>query len=229
MLTILSTEGRLGKYSPDPMVFLGWVALCLFEGITVGVYLFLSSGRVTDPLVFTYPFIWVNASIWAVGRRRAPPTTANRRLVARLIAGGYFLVLAFFGGILAFEGMGSPGVSTHWSLPPGYGPQVVLSSPQVQLLFVPYKVVGYLALAYLVYTVLLDTFSSALTGVVGIFSCVSCTWPILGTFLTTLFGSTSMVVSVASNQPYGASTVVFLSAVALLTWRPGSGPPMSGR
>lgn len=229
MVTRRSADGRLGKYSPDPIVLLGWVALCLFEGITVGVYLLLSSGRVTNPLVFVYPFVWVNASIWAVGRTRPPTTTANRRLLARLIAVGYFLVLAFFGGILAFEGMGSPGLTTYWSLPPGYGPQVVLSSSLFQFLLVPYKVVGYLALAYLVYTVLLNTFSSALTGVVGVFSCVSCTWPILGTFLSTLFGSTSMVVSVASNQPYGASTVVFLSAVALLVWQPGSGSSVSGR
>lgn len=83
-----------------------------------------------------------------------------------------------------------------------------------------YKVVGYVTLAYLVYTTVVDATRTAVSGVIGLFSCVSCSWPILGTVATSLFGSGSAVVTGALRQSYGLSTLVFLSAVALLYYRP---------
>lgn len=210
----------LGNYDLNPRYLIGWGALCLLELLTLVVYLGMSRGQITNPLVFIYPFVWVNVGIWAIGQTSTPSTGAKRRFVARLIGGGYFLGLAFFGGVLAFGGSEALSITSYWTLPPGYGPLVVISSPLFRLVLEPYKLVGYFALAYLVYAAILDTFGKAARGILGVFSCVSCTWPILGTFLSSLFGSTSVVVTAASTQPYGASTVVFLSAVALLTWRP---------
>mgnify|MGYP000365615809 CR=1 FL=1 len=84
----------------------------------------------------------------------------------------------------------------------------------------PYKEVGYLALAYLVYVTVLDAAGAAVSGMVGLFSCVSCTWPILGTVAAGLFGGTSALAAVALGHAYGLSTLVFLSSVGLLWWRP---------
>ena len=77
-----------------------------------------------------------------------------------------------------------------------------------------------LAPSYLVFVTLLDVNGSALSGALGFASCVSCTWPILGTAVTALFGGGSILATVATNQPYGLSTFVFATSVGLLVWRP---------
>ena len=65
-----------------------------------------------------------------------------------------------------------------------------------------------------------DAAASGLAGFVGLFSCVSCTWPLLATVFTGIFGTASAAASIVTGQPYGASTVVFLASVAMLVWRP---------
>jgi hypothetical protein len=84
----------------------------------------------------------------------------------------------------------------------------------------PYKLVGYLALAYLVYATVLDAAGTVVSGSLGLLSCVSCTWPVVGSLVTSLFGSGSAVVVAATTWPYDISTAAFLATVALLTWRP---------
>jgi hypothetical protein len=178
---------------------------------------------VADPLTFGWvllqPFVWINVGLLAVLTTRPPPTSARRRYVGLAVAVGYFLLLSYFGGLLA-GGMGSGFVGVNWTLPPGYSPRLFYDGVLLSLTLEPYKVAGYAALAYLVYVTVLDAAGAALSGVVGLFSCVSCTWPILGTVLTGLFGGASAVAGFATGQPYGASTLVFLSAIGLLYWRP---------
>ena len=86
---------------------------------------------------------------------------------------------------------------------------------------IPYQVVGYATLAYLVYARVLEATGTAITGLLGLFSCVSCAWPVVGTAVAAVFGSGSAVYAFALAESYGLSTAVFVSAVALLTWRPG--------
>jgi hypothetical protein len=128
-------------------------------------------------------------------------------------------VLGYFGGLYGISN-GTVPLYIDWSLPPGYGPAVLYDGTVLRIVLEPYKVVGYLALAYLVYRTVLDTASVALSGVVGLFSCVSCMWPVLGMVATSIFGSGSVVAAFALDQPYGVSTLVFLSAVALLYYQP---------
>jgi hypothetical protein len=113
----------------------------------------------------------------------------------------------------------SLGARIAW-LPPGWGPTLVYSGSALTVSLFPFKVLGYAALAYLVTATVLDTANAGLAGLLGLFSCVSCTWPVAATVLTGVFGGTSAAASVATNQPYGLSTVVFVSSVLLLTWRP---------
>jgi len=108
-------------------------------------------------------------------------------------------------------------------LPPGYSPRLFYDGGVISLTLAPYKVVGYGALAYLVYVTVLDAAGTALSGVVGLFSCISCTWPVIGTIAAGVFGSSSALATAAMNQAYPLSTLVFLSAVALLWWRPRVG------
>lgn len=196
------------------------LAVLSTEALLVVGYVLVADVRIEDPTVLVYPFVWINAAVWAVLRTAPASTCARRRAVAMTVAGGYFVVLAVFGGLVAVGVPVSSGVDVYWGLPPGYGPRVILGLDPVRVILEPYKLVGYLALSYLVYAAVLDAAGVAFRGIVGVFACVSCTWPILGTLLANLFGSTSVAVAVATNQPYGVSTAVFLTAVGLLVWRP---------
>lgn len=211
----------------DRGTLLRWGVILNVEAIAVLAYLLVADVTVTAPRFLLYPFIWINIGLWAVIRTTPPPTTRRYRLLAVGAAAGYFLVLAYAGGII------SPGHFFHGhshgtalrvqvaGLPPGWGPGLFYSSGLLSISVVPYKLVGYLALTYLVYATLLEAAGAAMGGIIGLFSCVSCTWPVLGTVLTGLFGSTSVVATAAQSAPYELSTLVFLSAVGLLVWRPG--------
>ncbi|MFB6124710.1 MAG: hypothetical protein ABEJ59_01960 [Halanaeroarchaeum sp.] len=193
--------------------------LVVAEALLVGTYVATTSARITDPVVFVYPFVWIDASVLAVLAFDGPSGTRRQKAVAGVLGVGYFIVLAYFGGLV---GPGSGGVPLHvnWGLPPGYGPAILANGDTLMLVVEPYKVVGYLALTYFVYATVLDAVAGALSGLLGLFSCVSCTWPILGTVATSIFGSGSAVAAFALSQSYGLGTLVFLTALGLLYYRP---------
>ena len=205
---------------------LGIVAAILWiETLIVGWYVLYEPVRITDPLVLVYPLVWIDASLLALWVTDAPSASRRYRWLGGVIGVGYFLVLAYVGGLVslghALHGHAHAfGIVVHWPLPPGWGPTVTYAGSLIGLSIVPYKLLGYATLAYLVYVTVVETAGSAWGGIVGLFSCVSCTWPVLGTVLASAVGSTSVVVVFAVNEPYAASTLVFLSAVGLLLWRP---------
>jgi hypothetical protein len=170
--------------------------------------------------LWVYPFVWINASVWAVARTDVAPPSTRNRAVAAALAVGYFGVLAYTGGLVGpgHESLGF-GVALA-SLPPGWAPAVTYNGMGVSLVLIPYKLVGYLTLAYLVYATVLDAAGSAVTGVLGLLSCVSCSWPVLASIATGVVGGGSGIAAAVSAGSYGLSTVVFVATVALLVWRP---------
>ena len=92
----------------------------------------------------------------------------------------------------------------------------------------PARVVGYAALAYLVYATVIDASGAAVSGVVGLLSCVSCSWPILASLLSGVAGGGSVLVAATFDFSYDISTAVFLLTVALLYWRPFVGSRLVG-
>ena len=218
-------DERLGRLRPGRPAALGLGALVLVQMLLAAVYVTSPivdgvADPVTFGLVLLQPFVWIDVALLAVLTTRPPPTESRRRYAAVAVAGGYFLLLAYFGGLLG-SGMGTNAAGVNWILPPGYSPRLFYDGELLRVVLEPYKVVGYLALAYLVYVTVLDAAGAALSGVVGLLSCVSCTWPLLGTLAASVFGGSSAVASAAMGQAYPLSTLVFLSAVALLWWRPG--------
>lgn len=168
-------------------------------------------------------FVWITLGLWAIlatypasGVNGA--TTRRRRLLAGAIGVGYFGVLAYAGGLVGPSARAT-GFRIAY-LPPGLGPAVLYGTETIQFVLVPFKVVGYLALAYLVYATVLDAAGSAVGGVLGALSCVSCTWPVLATLAGGVFGGSAGVATAALDQPYAVSTVVFVATVGLLYWRP---------
>lgn len=204
-------------------------ALVVAECIVVGWYVALT-GPVADPLSLLYPFVWMDVSLLAVWRTPLPEASRRRRGVALVVVAVYAAVLAYAGGLvgtgLAFSSLDVPAsLRVVARLPPGYSPAVVYLGPYLQVSVTPYKLVGYGALSYLLYATLLGLSlglrggGSALAGVLGLFSCVSCTWPVVVAVVTGVFGVGAGAV-VAFTPELWTSTAVFVVTVVLLYWRP---------
>lgn len=203
-----------------------WGALIVNTELLVVLAYFALTSPPTTPefvLLALYPWIWFNASLWGVTRTDAPPAASRRRAVAIAVGVGYFLVLAYVGGVLQ-PGLGERATGVRFvafAVPPGFSPALLYSGAAVVVNLIPFKVVGYAALSYLVYVTVLDAAESAAAGVVGLFACVSCTFPVVAAVVGTVFGSSAAVA--VADRSYGLSTVVFALTVVLLSWRPTVG------
>jgi hypothetical protein len=121
-------------------------------------------------------------------------------------------------------GAADPGLSVTLASP-GWGPRVAYVLPGVgHAYFVPYRVVGYLALSYLVYATALETARAALSGVLGLGACLSCSFPVVASLAAGVAGWSSALTA-AYAYSVDVSTAVFLLAVGLLLWRPAGGEP----
>lgn len=216
-----TTTDRLATLRPRRETLLWGGLLVATELLALFAYLAVTDVRLTAVRYSLYPFVWINVGLWAVLRTDLPPASERFRRLAALVGVGYFLLLGGVGGLYQFHGA-DMGLRIAW-LSPGWGPAVLYSDDYLTATLLPFKVVGYAALAYLVAATVRDASGSVVTGVVGLFSCVSCTWPVVATLLTGVFGSASAVATVATTQAYDLSTLVFVSAVALLYWRPSFG------
>ena len=193
----------------------------------VGVVLYYALSTATpDRLRYVvYGLLWINVGALAIHGTRSPAGVDFRtRRRALALAAGYFGLLAVLGGLV---GTGVPGEATGlrvaW-ITPGWGPALVYGGTSLTVVVMPAYVVGYTALAYLVYVTILDAAAgSAVGGLLGLLSCLSCTWPIIALVGSALFGGTGFLAATAMALSYDLSTVVFLATVALLYWRPGFG------
>ncbi|MFC6834985.1 DUF7546 family protein [Halomarina ordinaria] len=223
----VATARRLLGRTPD-----GWwlaAAVLVAEALLVVGYFGATGARPTDPRYVVYPFVWINLGVWALVRTRPSPTTRPRRLAAALLAGGYFLLLAWLSGLVdppTLLGAATAHAHAHgadhshahltgWQFTPsapGWGPRVAYVGHTGHVYFVPYLAVGYLGLAYLVYARLLEASAAALPGVVGVVSCLGCSFPVLASL--SAGGSTAALAAAALS--FDVSTAAYVLAVALL-------------
>lgn len=205
----------------------GVTALAVLAELALLVaYVGLTNAEVTNVRYLLYPFVWINLGMWAVVTADSTTAPPRVRYAVAVLAAAYFLALAYFGGLLDVAHVGHfhshggrTGLSVFTALPPGWGPTVVYEQSAFTLTLVPYKLVGYLALTYLVYTALLDTATAAVSGAVGLLSCVSCSWPVFASLVAGIAGGATTP-SVVYSYSVDLSTAAFVLAVALLAWRP---------
>lgn len=218
------TVGRVDLAVPPSRRLLAYALLANCQLVAVALYYSLTDLRLAEPRYVLYGLLWVNVGAVAVIRSRPPegvPFPRRRRALA--VATAYFGLLAVTGGLLG-TGLGDSagGLRIAW-LTPGWGPALTYAGVHVSFVLMPAYVVGYAALAYLVYVTLLEAVASAVGGLLGVLSCVSCTWPVLATIASSFVGSTGGLTASAMELSYDVSTAVFLLTVALLYWRPGFG------
>ncbi len=197
------------------------VGLLLSLELLFGVaYVVLTRTALTRPvMVVLVPLIWLNLSLWVFLRVR-PSATGQRRWPAVLLAGAYFALLAVLGGLVVL-GDGNPAAGLRITVTgfPGWVPLVIADAGPAALVIIPFKLVGYVALTYLVYVTVLDAGGALLGSAVGLFSCVSCTFPLIAGLVSSLTGGAATAAAVY-NSSYPLSTVVFAVTVGLLAWRP---------
>lgn len=204
--------------SGDTLVLVG--LLLSLELLFAVVYVVLTQTALTRPLmVIGVPMVWLNLSLLVFLRVR-PTETASSRRPAVLVAVAYFGLLAVLGGLIVL-GDGNPASGLRISLSgvPGWVPLIVADAGPAALVVVPFKLVGYLALSYLVYVAVLDAAGALFGSAVGLFSCVSCTFPLVAGLVSTVTGGGATAAAVYSGS-YPLSTAVFAVTVGLLAWRP---------
>lgn len=234
----LASRLELNRLRPDRQTVLVVALLLNTQLLLTFGYVVLSDVIVTAPRYLLYPWLWIDAALLAVWKTAVPDVDATTRRRSLAVAGAYALVLSVAGGLVGLQpglldgllGSGAvhaqtngyhlAGVSLELGLPPGMGPALLYQGAFLRLALLPYEVIGYAALTFLVYVGIAETAGSTLSGVLGLFSCVSCAWPVFGAVVTTLFGGGSALAMAATAWPYDLSALVFVSAVALLYWRP---------
>ncbi|WP_435062683.1 DUF7546 family protein [Halobaculum sp. EA56] len=191
------------------------------ECAAVVAYFAFTNASVSSPLFTLYGLVWVNLALLVFARYRPPAGDARTRRRALAVAGGYALLLAVFGGVV---GVAPPRTAAGVSLallPPGWGPAPIVNVGVAAAVLMPAKVLGYAALAYLLYGAVVDAAGAGVAGVLGLFSCLSCSLPILAGAAASLVGGGGFVAAAVAGLGYGPSTLVFVATVALLWWRPG--------
>jgi hypothetical protein len=200
----------------------------LFEALLLAGYFLATPATVSIPRYVVYPFVWINAVLWAGLHTDIPRAPRRHQLVAGGIAVGYFLLLANWAGLIGLTAVG------HHPLPASsLGLHIGAGSPgweRVRFItqvfyigFVPYRLIGYLGLAYLVYAAVLDVTGAVVSGALGLVSCISCSFPIVASLVTGVWGGSVTLMSTVYALSLDISTVAFLVSVGLLYWRPGFG------
>ena len=212
---------------PDRRV---WVGLLAVEALWVASHFALTPATVTDLRYALYPFVWINAGLYAVWRVRPRATSDGLRRLADLAGAGYFLVLAWLSGLLAVYGPDHAHSHLHgWQVTlatPGWGPRIGYVGSWFHLYFVPYRVVGYLALAYLLAAAVRELSARTLTGALGVVTCVGCSFPLLLSLAGGVGLGGSAALATVSALSLDLSTAAFLLAVGVLVW--GSGGERGG-
>jgi hypothetical protein len=246
-MTTATLRDRLALEAPEYRLLAVVVAVELV--VTAGYFL-LSPAELIRIRYAVYPFVWINAGLWAVLRIDSRSVSSTHRWLAGTVAGAYFLLLAFVTGLIGITtslpllALGIPGgavgvvdlfggaipplhASAHsvgWQVrmaSPGWGPRIAYVAHEFYVYFIPYRVVGYLSLAYLVYAAVLDAGRSTLGGVVGVASCVGCSFPLVTALVGVVGGgSAAALTGTVTAYSMDLSTVAFLAAVALLSYRP---------
>lgn len=213
---------------PTPAFPVRGAALVLAcEALVLLAYFGLTPNAVTQPRYVLYPFVWMNVALYAVWRVSPADPPDWARHLADFAGVGYFLLLAFLGGLLAVFGPDHAHSHIHgWQVTmaaPGYGPRVGYVGSWFHVYVVPFRVVGYAALAYLLSAAIRDASVGSLravTGVVGVVTCIGCAFPLVAS-LAGGGGLLAGFAATATAYPLDVSTVAFVLAAALLSWRPG--------
>lgn len=189
------------------------IALVVFVTHFAGILVYLETTETTiAPQRAMIPLVWISAAVWLVVHLHDRSESGNPGLLAPCLAIAYLILLGILSGTVGVGG-GTTGFRLSMATP-GWGPIVLSSVGPVQFTLVPFEVVGYLAISYGVYRAVCATSRGALAGVVGLFTCVSCSLSVIGVVVGAFTGTTTALMP--GPLTYELSTGVFLLTVVVL-------------
>jgi len=178
----------------------------------IATYLRLTDAVITTGRSLSYPVIWIvtslTAAVWIGLTVRGRPY--RWRGVA--IGGGYTLVIAWLTGLLGATTGGFP-LRVH-AAPPGWGPIILYDSGLLRLSIVPFKLIAYLALGYVIYALVAAHRGSVRAAALGVVSCVSCTGPLLVAVVGAIGGA--QATTAVATAGYDIATAALVATFGLL-------------
>ncbi|MFW5918776.1 MAG: DUF7546 family protein [Halanaeroarchaeum sp.] len=224
-----TTHSALDARRLDGETIATWTLVLFTEFLLVAGYLAFSSTSADSIRYVVYPFVWINVGVLAAASIDPEPQNTRHRTVGLLVAAGYFLVLLY-----TASNVGPNPLSEPWSFDialatPGWGPLLVATGPGFSLTPIPFEVIGYAALSYLLYANVLRISRSVLAGALGLVTCVGCTVPILAPAIGLLGGPASSLTTTAYQYSYDLGTVLFVVTVAILYASAAGTIPTLGR
>lgn len=220
-----TVEQRIDEFSPYLRQMTVFNLLFAAQLVAAVVYAVVFEVPVSSFRCFLIPFVWITISVMAVWYTKPASSDTKYTLLGVTISAGYFLLVLYLSGMVgpqttSVESVtGSSGTGVEWWASLGWGPIVMYSGEWVSAAFIPYQLVGYLALAYLLYAAVLDITKSAAAGIIGLAPCPGCAAPLLTPLLAGVAG-TSSAFALLLAYTYEISTIFFVGAVTLLYWRP---------
>jgi len=212
-----------GRFAPSPATARWGAVVLVWEFVLTAAYFTFTPATPTHLRYLVYPFVWIDLGLWSVLRVETHPGSERHRLLAGAVAAGYLVALLYVPGVFQFpipHVRALPPAPGRFQLlwaAPGWGPLLSYRSSLVVLNLVPFKLVGYASLAYLIYANVLVFTRSSLSGVLGLVTCVSCVSPVF-TALAGLLGGGAAVVATATRFSVDLGTLAFVASVALLYW-----------
>lgn len=194
-----------------------WVAVFILQLYAVFAYFEFTGASPTGELRYlVYPLVWMTVAAWAIVTVDLPVNDRRQLLGASLVGVAYFLLVLWIPGNI---GLGTPGGAFAFRVEmysPGWGPLLVVTGPSLRLFLVPFEVIGYAGLAYLVTANVLQLSRGALSGMLGLVTCVGCTVPVLVPLIGIIGGPATSLTTTAYAYSYDIGTALFVITIALL-------------
>jgi hypothetical protein len=203
-----------------------WFNLLFATQLIIGIaYAVVVDAPIPNFRYYLIPFVWITIGILAVWYTTPSNRNTQHTIIGAIVAVSYFFLILYLSGMIgptraAIEATaGSSSIGVEWHRPLGWGPILTYSGNRFAVTLIPYQVIGYLALSYLIYAAILDISKSATAGVIGLAPCPGCAAPLLAPLLAGAAGTSSAFVFLISYT-YEIATILFVGAVGLLYWQP---------
>lgn len=175
--------------------------------------------------IFLLPFVWTTVSAVTLWYTEPVSRGSKPTAFAGAVAVGYLSLFLWLSGTIGFtpsqlEPVTGPlGFGFDAGRSFGWGPILYYSGEWVGARIIPYQLIGYLSLSYMVYLAVLDVTRSASAGTIGLVLCPGCA---AAAFVPAFGGiaGVSAALSVFLQFSYEIATVMFVVAMGWLYYQP---------
>ena len=208
----MSTTTEFGS----PLQVAVWSAAfaLLVVGTATVAYLTRVDPTLTGYGTLIYPAVWIAVSLGSAVWIGRTVDARPRRLLGTVIGSGYTLLLFWLTGLLRIQA-GPSSLQIHPAIP-GWGPILRYGVGSIHVTLVPFKLVTYLALGYVLSVLVASQRGSLRPAILGLVSCVSCTAPLL-IALAGISGGLQAATVVASAG-YDIATLALVVTCGLLVF-----------